>query len=116
MFILYSQMRQTRVLLSIAWALAFIAAIPQLFTWRAENVYPDWPGGWVQCIQLLHLTDKLLRLVGCFIWLIIGHLMFTVQLIPHFLRILDLSYCDNGCVHYYSRSTLQFLKQFRQQS
>ncbi|VDN06326.1 unnamed protein product [Thelazia callipaeda] len=39
-------------MITISWLLAIIWSIPQLWVWKTLNVYPDYPGGWVQCSDI----------------------------------------------------------------
>ncbi|KAK0405425.1 hypothetical protein QR680_017985 [Steinernema hermaphroditum] len=41
-----------RIVISIAWALAAMWSLPQLYVWNTIDVYPNYPGGWVQCTDM----------------------------------------------------------------
>ncbi|KAI1707956.1 7 transmembrane receptor (rhodopsin family) domain-containing protein [Ditylenchus destructor] len=41
-----------RVFLVAAWMLAFIWSLPQLYFWKTYNVFPNYPGGWIQCTDI----------------------------------------------------------------
>lgn len=46
------QIRVTRWLLLAAWVLAALEAVPQIVNFYEFDVFPDWPGGWMQCINV----------------------------------------------------------------
>uniref|UniRef100_A0A0N5ABQ6 G_PROTEIN_RECEP_F1_2 domain-containing protein n=1 Tax=Syphacia muris TaxID=451379 RepID=A0A0N5ABQ6_9BILA len=35
-----------------SWILAVVWSLPQLLVWKTINVYPDYPGGWIQCSDI----------------------------------------------------------------
>ncbi|VDM44018.1 unnamed protein product [Toxocara canis] len=41
-----------RWMIAISWLLSILWSVPQLWVWRTLNVYPDYPGGWVQCSDI----------------------------------------------------------------
>lgn len=38
--------------MTVSWILALLWSIPQLYVWETVNVYPEWPGGWIQCSDI----------------------------------------------------------------
>jgi hypothetical protein len=47
-----SQSQITCFLITMAWLLAIIWSIPQLFVWRTYNVFAEHPSGWIQCTEI----------------------------------------------------------------
>ncbi|VDK49798.1 unnamed protein product [Anisakis simplex] len=41
-----------RSMIVISWLLSLLWSVPQLWVWRTLNVYPNYPGGWVQCSDI----------------------------------------------------------------
>ncbi|MFH4982382.1 hypothetical protein AB6A40_009091 [Gnathostoma spinigerum] len=41
-----------RFMIVLSWLLAFIWSLPQLYVWRTIDVFPQHPGGWVQCSDI----------------------------------------------------------------
>lgn len=43
-------------MIAISWLLAIVWSVPQLWVWKTLDVYPDYPGGWVQCSDIWSIT------------------------------------------------------------
>uniref|UniRef100_A0A1I7YQ31 G_PROTEIN_RECEP_F1_2 domain-containing protein n=1 Tax=Steinernema glaseri TaxID=37863 RepID=A0A1I7YQ31_9BILA len=41
-----------RIVIFFAWLLAAMWSVPQLYVWNTIDVYPSYPGGWVQCTDM----------------------------------------------------------------
>ncbi len=39
-------------MITLAWLFAIVWSLPQLYVWRTKDVFPDWPGGWIQCSDI----------------------------------------------------------------
>ncbi len=86
-------MFQTRFLLITSWITAAILATPQLFAWGTMDVFPDWPGGWIQCF-LVRLQTNIYNIFEALGRQNCGH----VQCLSHIFCVLAVIHCYYNCV------------------